>query len=183
MTQDQFIDACILAGFDLCSTFPPLLEGPFNFRGLPLTDTAQFTAPCPCRRCLANTPRPSQPLTKWSRATKPDSLRCKTTSITPKYKSSTTSTCSCARGTPAFGCDCFGPASPLARPFQEYHSAPRHLYHQLYLRAVQQARLPKVSFFATTSSRFKLLIHERGVSPRSNWLQRPARVDQPAPAE
>lgn len=56
--------------------------------------------PCPCRRCLANTPRPSQPLTKWSRATKPDSLRCKTTSITPKYKSSTTSTCSCARGTP-----------------------------------------------------------------------------------
>jgi len=32
MTQDQFIDACILAGFDLCSTFPPLLEGPFNFR-------------------------------------------------------------------------------------------------------------------------------------------------------
>src|SRR5690606_25917013 len=83
----------------------------------------------------------------------------------------------------AFGCDCFGPASSLARPFQEYHSAPRHLHHQLYLRAVQQARLPKVSFFATTSSRFKLLIHERGVSPRSNWLQRPARVDQPAPAE
>lgn len=54
----------------------------------------------------------------------------------------------------AFGCDCFGPASSLARSFQEYHSAPRHLHHQLYLRAVQQARLPKVSFFATPPSRF-----------------------------
>lgn len=47
MTQDQFIDACILAGFDLCSTFPPLLEGPFNFRGLLLTNTAHATTSLP----------------------------------------------------------------------------------------------------------------------------------------
>jgi hypothetical protein len=32
MNQDQFIDSCILAGFDLCLTFPPLLDALFSFR-------------------------------------------------------------------------------------------------------------------------------------------------------
>lgn len=34
MNQDQFIDSCILAGFDLCLTFPPLLDALFSFRGV-----------------------------------------------------------------------------------------------------------------------------------------------------
>lgn len=57
----------------------------------------------------------------------------------------------------ALDCDCFGPASPLACPFQECHSAPRHFHHQLYLRAVQQARLPKVSFVSHNILTFSFL--------------------------
>ena len=32
LSSDEFLDACILAGFDYCVTFPPLLEQPFTFR-------------------------------------------------------------------------------------------------------------------------------------------------------
>jgi hypothetical protein len=32
LSADEFLDACILAGFDYCVTFPPLLEQQFSFR-------------------------------------------------------------------------------------------------------------------------------------------------------
>jgi hypothetical protein len=32
LSSDEFLDACILAGFDYCVTFPPLLEQQFSFR-------------------------------------------------------------------------------------------------------------------------------------------------------
>ena len=32
LSSDEFLDACILAGFDFCVTFPPLLEQQFTFR-------------------------------------------------------------------------------------------------------------------------------------------------------
>eukprot|EP00026_Physarum_polycephalum_P002709 Phypoly_transcript_02717.p1 GENE.Phypoly_transcript_02717~~Phypoly_transcript_02717.p1 ORF type:complete len:741 (+),score=127.90 Phypoly_transcript_02717:53-2275(+) len=32
LSSDEFLDACVLAGFDYCVTFPPLLEQQFTFR-------------------------------------------------------------------------------------------------------------------------------------------------------
>lgn len=34
LSDDQFLDLCILAGFDQLSTFPPLSEGAFSFKNI-----------------------------------------------------------------------------------------------------------------------------------------------------